>query len=172
MPGKVKPAAFVAENVTPAAGARRLHLRVPAERDRTSSGDDDDPRLARRCPEQRNFGVVGEFVAVAGESILWRKLLCLQLPPLKPRQTDAKCAPSQIPNLPRDKPARRQSPTALRNLARPSAEADMVARAAASAADHLSRFIGEQRFGAGLAAVNSQIEAWHPSAYASTLSSE
>src|SRR5262249_11545001 len=51
-------AAFVAEHVAPAAGARRLVPIVPAVGDRSRPGDDDDARLIGRARLERDERVV------------------------------------------------------------------------------------------------------------------
>ena len=79
---QIERAAFVAESVTPSAGASRLARRVPAIGDGSGAGDGDDARPAARGAGQRNVRVARNEIVPGANPACWAA--ALTAPPIAP----------------------------------------------------------------------------------------
>ena len=149
----VESASFVAEQISPAAGTRRLTRGIPAEGDRASAGDRHDTRLSGGRAGKRNERIVrhdqfpgrqnrGENGLLVGRSAAHAEACGLEM----------YLAQIELSLLARRSHAFTHRPRQLvAALSRPH----MIARPADANAQHAARLVADERLGARLAAIHS-----------------
>jgi hypothetical protein len=156
LPRDVEGASFVAEDVSPTSGARRVASRVPAERNRPGAGDHDDSGTSRRGARKGNERIGGHAERPDLEHLPNQRLLVrgsaaeteagrlerpsvLGLACLRQRRTDAASDRAREP-LPGFRPG------------------DVIAGATAPASNDKTGCVADERRRSRLAAIHSKKE--------------